>query len=89
MPEDETSESSCGGCDNGTARESGRKFAGPDEFRDDDVVIWFPNQVFEKSEWQGATSRKGSRPFAFVLILLAMRAVACVAQQSFKCVSDS
>jgi len=65
MPTDETSESSCGGCDHGTARESGRKFTGPDEFRDDDVVIWFPNQVFEKSEWQGATSRKGSRPYAF------------------------
>ena len=66
MPTDETSESSCDGCDNGRAQESGRKFAGPDEFRDDDVVIWFPNQVFEKSEWQGATSRKGSRPFALV-----------------------
>ena len=47
MSTDETSESSCDGCKNGTARESGREFAGPDEFRDDDVVIWFPNQVFK------------------------------------------
>jgi hypothetical protein len=89
MPTDETSESPCDGCDHGRARESGREFAGPDEFRDDNVVIWFPNQVFEKSDEQRATSRKGFRPFAFGLILFAMRAVACVAQQSFKCVGDS
>jgi hypothetical protein len=65
MPRDETSESSCDGCDAGTARESERKFAGPDEFRDDDVVIWFSEPDLQKSDEQRATSRKGFRPFAF------------------------
>jgi hypothetical protein len=29
------------------------------------VVIWKPSQIFAKSE-EGASSRKGDRPFAFV-----------------------
>jgi hypothetical protein len=89
MPTDETSESPCDGCDHGRARESGREFAGPDEFRDNDVVIWFPNQVFKNRMSRG---RRLERDFALsllFLILLAMRAVARVTQQSFKCVRDS
>ena len=32
-------------------------------FRENDVVIWPPNQIFENSE-ERAMSCKGSRPFA-------------------------
>ena len=36
----------------------------PDEFRDDDVVIWFPNQVFKNRMSRGDVS-KGISPFRF------------------------
>jgi len=68
---------------------SGRKFAGPDEFRDDDVVIWFPNQVFKNRNGRGRCLERDFALSLLVLILLAMRAVACVTQQSFKCIGDS
>jgi hypothetical protein len=33
-----------------------------------DVVIWTPSQIFEKSE-EGAKSRKRDRPFAFSCLI--------------------
>jgi hypothetical protein len=41
--------------------------------RDNGVVVWKPNQTFEKSE-ERATARESSRPFAFCALLLCNRA---------------
>jgi len=55
--------------DNGRARESGPRFAGPDEFRDNDVVVGSPNLIFENRMSEGGIP-KGTSPFCFFLVEL-------------------
>jgi hypothetical protein len=48
--------------------------AGTEQFRDDNLVVWKPNQIFEKSDRKGDLSRERS-PFRFVPHHAAMQGV--------------
>lgn len=59
--------------DHGNAREARiERFAGPEQFRSDKVVvIWTPNQVFEKSERRGEIPQ-GRSPLRFSALFVQM-----------------
>lgn len=52
------------GCDHGRVKETGREFVEPERFRENNAVIWRPNQIFDKFGREGDVPQ-GKSPFRF------------------------